>query len=143
MANRLFARAGVVAAAVVAGLAAIATASVSVSAPAPDQDSAAGRTRQAPKCLDLRNVGRIHVVDDHTLLVYDGFGNPYQLDVGGPCRSMNDMSQIGFEINGIDQLCRAHDAMILHSNMGEAPVRCLINGVKPITRAQADEIDQG
>ena len=154
MANRLFARAGVIAACVAVGGLMIAAASLTMSAHAgasrdndwgkpSNQGTAGEQTHQAPKCLDLRNVGRIHVVDDHTLLVYDGWGNPYQLDVGGPCRSMTDMSHIGFEVQGTDQLCHAHDAMLLYSNFNEAPVRCLINGVKSISRAEADDMDKG
>ena len=103
--------------------------------PAPD--------RLAPKCLDGRHIGRTHVVDAHTLLVYDDSQNGYKLTIDGPCRSMTDMSHIGFEFNGSDQICRAHDAFILRSEMDEAPVRCIINGVQPLTRAEAAAIDEG
>src|SRR4051794_40781165 len=47
-------------------------------------DQASAQARVTPKCLDGRNIGRKHVVDDHTLLVYDTWGNPYKMDVGGP-----------------------------------------------------------
>ncbi len=97
----------------------------------------------APRCLDGRHVGRIHVVDSHTLLVYDDFRNGYKLDISGPCTTMNDMSHIGFEFNGSDQICRAHDAFILHSEFDEAPLKCIINGVQPLTRAEAEALDQG
>ena len=105
-------------------------------------DQSAAQARVTPKCLDGRHIGRKHVVDDHTLLVYDDLGNPYKLDVGGPCRSMTDFSQIGFEFNGSHQICQAHDAMILRSENGERPVKCLINGVEPLTRDAARLLDK-
>jgi hypothetical protein len=108
----------------------------------PAGDKAAGEARTTPKCLDGRNIGRKHVVDDHTLLVYDSFGNPYKMDIGGPCKSMTDFSQIGFEFNGSNQICQAHDAMILRSENGERPVKCLINSVEPITREAAKLLDK-
>jgi hypothetical protein len=103
---------------------------------------AVAQTQVTPKCLDGRNIGRRHVVDDHTLLVYDNWGNPYKMDVRGPCRSMTDFSQIGFEFNGTNQICRAHDAKILRSENGERPVTCLINGFEPITREAAALLDK-
>ena len=109
---------------------------------APSGDQTAAQARVTPKCLDGRHIGRKHVVDDHTLLVYDDLGNPYKLDVGGPCRSMTDFSQIGFEFNGSHQICQAHDAMILRSENGERPVKCLINGVEPLTRDAASLLDK-
>ena len=39
-----------------------------------------------PTCLDAQRTGRFHVVDEHTLLVYDRSDNAYKLDIGGPCR---------------------------------------------------------
>jgi len=98
--------------------------------------------RVAPRCLDGQHIGRMHVVDDHTLLVYDTSMNAYKLDVGGPCKTMTDMSHLGFEFNGGSQICRAHDAFILRSEMNEAPVRCIINGVTPLTRDEAAAIDE-
>ncbi len=105
-------------------------------------DQANAQTRVTPKCLDGRNIGRKHVVDDHTLLVYDTWGNPYKMDIGGPCKSMTDFSQIGFEFNGSNQICKAHDAMILRSENGERPVKCLINSVEPLTREAAALLDK-
>lgn len=105
-------------------------------------DQAAAQAKVTPKCLDARNIGRKHVVDDHTLLVYDTWGNPYKMDIGGPCKSMTDFSQIGFEFNGTNQICQAHDAMILRSENGERPVKCLINSVEPITREAAALLDK-
>jgi hypothetical protein len=105
-------------------------------------DQASAQTRVTPKCLDGRNIGRKHVVDDHTLLVYDTWGNPYKMDIGGPCKSMTDFSQIGFEFNGSNQICKAHDAMILRSENGERPVKCLINSVEPLTREAAALLDK-
>ncbi len=96
-----------------------------------------------PTCLDAQRTGRFHVVDEHTLLVYDRSDNAYKLDIGGPCRSMTDMSQFGFVFSGTTQICRAHDAQLLYSQTGERPVQCLINGVTPITRAEADQLDKG
>ena len=105
-------------------------------------DQASLQAKVTPKCLDGRNIGRKHVVDDHTLLVYDTWGNPYKMDIGGPCKSMTDFSQIGFEFNGTNQICQAHDAMILRSENGERPVKCLINSVEPITREAAKLLDK-
>jgi len=108
----------------------------------PAGDQPAAQARVTPKCLDGRSIGRKHVVDDHTLLVYDTWGNSYKMDIGGPCRSMTDFSQIGFEFNGTNQICKAHDAMILRSENGERPVKCLINSVEPITREEAAALDK-
>ncbi len=108
----------------------------------PTGNQPAAQARVTPTCLDGRNVGRKHVVDDHTLLVYDTWGNPYKMDIGGPCKSMTDFSQIGFEFNGSNQICKAHDAKILRSENGERPVKCLINSVEPITREAAALLDK-
>lgn len=100
--------------------------------------------RSAPRCLDGSRVGRFHVVDDHTLLVYDDFGNPYRMDVGGPCRGMSDFSTFGFEFNGGSDICKAHDATLLRREpptMGT--MRCMINGFESISRAEAAELDKG
>ena len=109
----------------------------------PDARDASSADKMAPRCLDGGHVGRIHVVDSHTLLVYDDSRNGYKLDIAGPCSTMTDMSHIGFEFNGSDQICRAHDAFILHSEFDEAPLKCIINGVQPLTRAEAEAMDQG
>ncbi|WP_155847594.1 DUF6491 family protein [Asticcacaulis benevestitus] len=137
--------AGFAAAGLLAGALAITALSgaASVSAREARDDDRASTPRQAPKCLDGRNIGRTHMVDDHTLLVYDTWGNPYKLDVRGPCRSMNDFSTVGFEFNGSDQICKAHDAKILRSENGSRPVKCLINGVESISREEADALDKG
>lgn len=108
-----------------------------------DKPVAAKPDKPGPTCLDAGHTGRFHVVDDHTLLVYDNWQNAYKLDIGGPCRSMTDMSQFGFVFNGTSQVCRAHDAKLLYSQNGERPVTCLINGVTPLTKAQANELDPG
>ncbi len=118
------------------GLAIAALSAIGGSAMAEDK-----AVKPTPKCLDIHYTGRFHVVDDHTLLVYDTWGNPYQLDIGGPCRSMTDFSHFGFEVNGTSQVCQAHDAMLLYSQDTERPVRCLINGVKPLTKAEALVLD--
>lgn len=97
--------------------------------------------QKGPACLDGRDTHRMHVVDDHTLLVYDGRQNAYKLDIGGPCRSMTDLSHFGFEFFGSDQICRAHDAQLLYSQNGERPVTCLINDVTPVTRNEARVLD--
>ena len=108
-----------------------------------EPDRVIASDKMAPRCLDGGRVGRIHVVDSHTLLVYDDARNGYKLTIDGPCTTMTDMSHIGFEFNGSDQICRAHDAFVLHSEMDEAPLKCIINGVQPLTRAEADALDQG
>lgn len=103
----------------------------------------AARDDKAPKCLDIQQTGRFHVVNDHTLMVYDRWENPYLLDVSGPCRSMDDFSRFGFEVNGTTQVCRAHDAFLLYSNGTDRHMaRCIINGVKVISRAEAAKLDE-
>ncbi len=143
-----------IAATVLAGGAIVAGAASLTSAqarPAEDNDwakpaaqgvSPAGGEHAAPKCLDIRDTGRFHVVNDHTLLVYNTWQDPYLLDIGGPCRSMTDLSHFGFEVNGTTQICRAHDAFLLFSHDTERPVRCIINGVKAISRAEAAKLDE-
>lgn len=103
---------------------------------------AAAQDGKAPKCLDVRETGRFHVVNDHTLMIYDNWQNPYLLDIGGPCRSMDDLSHFGFELSGTSEVCRAHDAFLLFSHDTERPVRCIINGVKLISRAEAAKLDE-
>lgn len=146
----VFAKAGMVAASVIAGGLMVAGLSVMTSAPAnandwdsaPAQSQAEDGSKKGPKCLDIRQAGGFHVVDEKTLMVRDAFGNAYLLDVGGPCRSMSDLSNFGFEVQGTDQICRAHDAKLLYSNSGERPVKCLINGIKAISRAEADALEE-
>ncbi len=127
--------AGLIAAVAVVGLSA-ANAKTDTSASALDKGNLKG-----PTCLDAHDTGRMHVVDDHTLLVYDSRQNAYKLDVSGPCRSMTDMSRFGFEFFGSDKICRAHDAKLLYSQNGERPLTCLINGVTPLTRNEAKVLD--
>ncbi len=110
-----------------------------------DSGPEAGRTeRVAPRCLEGDRVGRFQVVDDHTVVVYDDFGNPYKLDVGGPCRGMNQFTTFGFEFRGSSSICKAHDATLLRmENPGLGTMRCIINGVESISRAEADALDKG
>ena len=126
-----------------AGLAAGVLAVTMLAGPAPvsANEPGQGTVRETPRCLDGRNVGRKHVVDDKTLLVYDVWGNPYKLGTGGPCRSMDDYSQIGFEFNGSDQICGAHDAKIIYSQNGFLPARCVISSFQAITREEAAKLD--
>ena len=148
--QHLIKKAAVVAASVITGGVIITAASVAVTANAQDnqannwggveQSQVTENKRTPPKCLDVRNAGGFHVVDEKTLLVRDGFGNGYLLDIGGPCRSMTNMSNFGFELYGSSDICRAHDAKILYSHSGEAPVKCLINGIKPISGDEADAL---
>lgn len=145
--QHLVKKTAVVAASVVTGAVIIAAGSVAVTANAqdnnwgaPQQSQATESGRTPPKCLDTRYAGGFHVVDEKTLLVRDSFGNGYLLDVGGPCRSMTDMSQFGFELYGSSDICRPHDAKILYSHSGEMPVKCLINGIKPISREESDAL---
>ena len=152
--NSVHKKIAAIAATVLAGGAIVAGAASLTSAqarPAEDNDwakpaaqgaTSAGGDRKAPSCLDIRETGRFHVVNDHTLLVYDRWENPYLLDIGGPCRSMTDLSHFGFEVNGTTEICRAHDAFLLFSQDTERPVRCLINGVKVISRAEAAKLDE-
>jgi len=131
---------GAIAALAVIGLS-VAHAKTNEDRAAPPAVSDAKGELKGPACLDGRDTHRIHVVDDHTLLIYDGRDNAYKLDIGGPCRSMTDLSHFGFEFSGSDQICRAHDAQLLYSQNGEHPVTCLINGVVPVTRNEAKVLD--
>ena len=117
----------------------------SVVAPSKAADASASQSAASPplKCLDGHHIGRIHVVNGTTLLVYDSWGNAFKLDIGdGPCRSMSDLSHIGFEFNGSDQICAAHDAQILYSETNERPLHCLINGVASISKDDAKALDK-
>ncbi len=107
-----------------------------------DRDSR-DTTASAPRCLDSQHIGRKHVVDANTLLVYDDWGNAFKLSIGGPCGNMDDYSHIGFEYDGSDQICGAHDAKILYSKWDEPPVTCIINGVQPLSKAEAAGLDKG
>jgi len=106
--------------------------------PSPDMANA---NTKAPRCLDGRNIGAIRVVGENLIIAHDSFGNPYEMELGGPCRSMTDMSHIGFEFNGADSICGAHDAFVLYSEENERPMRCIINSVKSISRAEADKLE--
>lgn len=108
-------------------------------AAAGDRDAA---SRIVPRCLDSHDMGRRHVVDDHTLLIYDNAGNPYKLGIGGPCRNMNDYSKIGFEYDGSDEICGAHDAKVLYSEFDEPPVTCIINSFEAVSRDEARALDK-
>ncbi len=104
-------------------------------------DAGQSTAHKAPKCLDSRNMGGIRVVGENLIVARDSFGNAYEMELGGPCRSMNDFSHIGFEFNGSDQICRAHDAFVLYSENDELPLRCIINSVKSISREEADKLE--
>jgi hypothetical protein len=124
--------------------AAAATAAIGGAVSAHEDRPAADPGRLAPRCLDGDHTGRFHVIDDHTLLVYDQSQNAYKLDIGGPCRSMTDMARFGFEFHGGSQICRAHDATLLYFPTDHGgPNRCLINAVTPLTRAEAEQLDPG
>lgn len=128
----------------VAGASALMTASASAQGNnwnAPAQSQAQDGAKTGPKCLDIRRTGGFHVVNEKTLMVRDSMGNAYLLDVGGPCRSMSNLANFGFEVQGTDTICRAHDAKLLYSNAGGPPVKCLINGVKPISQSDADALE--
>lgn len=123
-----------------AGVLAVATRSSA--SQARDSDDRVATDRATPKCLDGQRTGRFHVVNDHTLLVYDEFGNPYKLDVGGACRGMSDFSTFGFEFTGSSDICRGHDAMVLRSEPPTHGVmRCTINSVTPMSRSDAAALD--
>lgn len=129
--------------ALTAGVAAMALIAGAVSAHE-DRPLSPEANTMAPRCLDGQHTGRIHVLDDHTLLVYDRSDNAYKLDIGGPCRSMTDVDKYGFEFKGTTQICQAHDATLLYfPTEHTGPNRCLINAVTPLTRAQASQLDPG
>ena len=141
MAKKMY-LAGFIAGGLMAGAVAVTALSGAVPVLAQDRDDArASAPRQPPKCLDGQNTGRFHVVDEKTLLIYDRSGNAYKVGVGGPCRSMTDFDQFGFEFRGNTQICRAYDATLLRSQNGERPLKCIINSVQPISREEAEHLD--
>lgn len=110
--------------------------------PSQAAEPADGQTKKTPRCLDTRYTGRIHVVDERTLLVYDRFDNAYKITHGGGCRSMDDYSQIGFQLTGTTDICAPHDAQLLYSPTGSGPrTTCVINGFTPISKEEALRLD--
>ncbi len=101
-----------------------------------------GQSQASPRCLDTRYTGRIHVVDDHTLLVYDRFDNAYKINHGGGCKSMDDYSQIGFVLSSGSDICAPHDAQLLYSPTGHGPrTTCIINGFSNVSKEEAQRLD--
>jgi len=104
---------------------------------------AAAAPEEAPKnesgrvCVDAGQLGRKMVVDKNTVLVEDYAGHAALLKLSAPCRNLDELDKIGFEFNGSSQICDRRDVKILYSRFTEAPVRCLIEEVIPLSRAEA------
>lgn len=110
--------------------------------PSQARDANGDQSQAAPRCLDTRYTGRMHVVDDHTLLVYDRFDNAYKINHGGGCKSMDDYSQIGFVLSNGTDICAPHDAQLLYSPTGHEPrTTCIISGFSGISKAEAQRLD--
>ncbi|MGA9659769.1 MAG: hypothetical protein WBQ60_11825 [Asticcacaulis sp.] len=132
---------GYAVAGLMAGMVALSALTPATSASATEVSTNMATERAAPKCLDGRHTGRIHVVDKNTFLAYDSWGNPYKMGYSGPCRGMDDYSKFGFEFKGTSQICQAHDAMLLRSENNGPLVKCIITSFEPISRAEADTLD--
>jgi len=50
---------------------------------------------------------------------------------------MDELDQIGFEINGISQLCSRTDIKVLHSRFDGPQVRCIIKEVTFLSHDEA------
>jgi hypothetical protein len=123
-------------------LAVVAIAGAMALQPSQAREPDEGQAKASPRCLDTRYTGRMHVVNDHTLLVYDRFDNAYQIEHGGGCKSMDDYSQIGFVLNGSSDVCGPHDAQLLYSPTGHGSrTTCIISGFKSVSKAEAQRLD--
>ncbi|MDC7683527.1 DUF6491 family protein [Asticcacaulis sp. BYS171W] len=88
-------------------------------------------------CLDGHSLNRRMVVDKTTVLIEDGFGRSALLKLSKPCQNLDDLDRIGFEFIGSTQICGRHDVKILYSRFNEAPLRCLIESITPLSKAEA------
>lgn len=91
----------------------------------------------AHTCIDAGHLSRKMVVDKNTVLVEDYSGRSALLKLSAPCRNLDELDKIGFEFNGSTQICDRRDVKILYSRFTEAPVRCLIEEVVPLSKAEA------
>ncbi|MDC7675646.1 DUF6491 family protein [Asticcacaulis machinosus] len=89
------------------------------------------------QCYDLGNMRSRMVIEPDSLLIEDAFGKYVLLKLTAPCRHIDELDKIGFEFNGSTQLCRKTDVKILHSRNTEAPLRCLIDTMTPLTKDEA------
>ncbi|ESQ80528.1 DUF6491 family protein [Asticcacaulis sp. YBE204] len=95
-------------------------------------------SKVAPKhCVNAGNLDRRMVVDKTTVLIEDGFGRAALLKLSRPCQNLDDMDRIGFEFEGSTQICGPRDVKILYSRFNEAPIRCLVESVTPLSKEQA------
>jgi hypothetical protein len=123
-------------------LAVVAVAGALALQPSQAREPSDDQSKPAPRCLDVRYTGRIHVVDDHTVLVYDKFDNAYKINHAGGCKSMDDYSQIGFVLSGGSDICAPHDAQILYSPTSRgARTTCIINGFSGVSKEEAARLD--
>jgi hypothetical protein len=91
------------------------------------------------QCIDASDLDRRQVVKPDTLLIEDDRGRAALLKLSAPCENMNDLDRIGFEFNGSTLLCDRKDIKILYSRFNESPLRCIIETITPITKAEADK----
>lgn len=119
----------VVVAVVTSGLGALSLASAAPE----DSPKPEGKAR----CLDASHLNRKIVVDKMTVLIEDSFGRSALLKLSAPCQNLDDLDKIGFEFFGGTQICDRRDVKILYSRFDEAPVRCLIESVTPLTKEEA------
>lgn len=96
-----------------------------------------GKPDDKPKCIDASQLNRKMVVNKTTVLIEDGFGRSALLKLSAPCQNLDDLDKIGFEFFGGTQICDRRDVKILYSRFDEAPVRCLVESVTPLTKEEA------
>lgn len=120
----------VLAAVTLSGLGALSLASA-----APEEPAAAPAGKR--QCLDAGHLNRKMVVDKTTILIEDGFGRSALLKLHAPCQNLDDLDKIGFEFFGTTQICDKRDVKILYSRFDEAPVRCLIDSITPLSKEEA------
>ncbi|MFT3997691.1 MAG: DUF6491 family protein [Asticcacaulis sp.] len=88
-------------------------------------------------CVDGSQLSRRMVIDKSHVLIEDSSGRAAILKLTAPCQNLDDLDKIGFEFDGTTQVCGRRDAKILYSRFTEAPVRCLIEEYKPLSKAEA------
>lgn len=97
----------------------------------------APRTEAPRQCYDFNNMRTRMVIEPDSLLIEDAFGKYVLLKLTAPCRNIDELDKIGFEFNGSTQVCSRTDVKILHSRDTEAPLRCLIDTLTPLTKDEA------
>jgi hypothetical protein len=91
----------------------------------------------AHQCVDVSRLNTRMVLKPDTLLIEDTGGHAAILTMSAPCAQMDELDQIGFEINGVSRLCSRTDIKILHARFGGPQVRCIISDVKFLSHDEA------